>query len=124
MTNQEDVVQIDSDYPVRVLREDLETGDVDLFIDVSNQSINLKLGSLESLGISRIQLPQARGILIRYCKNEENGSATIHFLRNIDLHSHIMNFEVNCSERIIHVKDAKGAVEFSLEKREDFKITR
>ncbi|AOT72183.1 hypothetical protein [Geosporobacter ferrireducens] len=116
MNNREDVLQIDSDYPIRILREDPQTADVDLFIDLSNRSINLKLCSIESLGISRIQLPQVRGILIRYCKKEKNGSATIHFLRNIDLYSHIMNFEVNYAEMIINVKDAEDAVEFLLEK--------
>lgn len=117
MNNKEQALQIYSDYPARILREDQETGDIDLFIDLSNRSINLKLIALEALGISRIQLPQVRGILIRYCKKASNEKATIHFLRNIDLHSHILNFEMNICDWNIFIKDTEDAVEFILKNK-------
>jgi len=117
VNNKEQTLQIHSDYPARVLREDQETGDIDLFIDLSNRSINLKLISLEALGISRIQLPQVRGILIRYCKKAYNKKATIHFLKNIDLHSHIMNFEINICDLNICIEDTEDAVEFILKEK-------
>jgi hypothetical protein len=83
--------ELESDYEIRVLREEL--GDIDLYMDTDDRVINLFLPNIKGNPISRLQLPKVKGVLIRFWDHEDNHTATIHFLRNIDLQSHFLNFE-------------------------------
>lgn len=107
-------LMIESDYEIRILKEDEVTKDMDIFIDLSNRSMNLFFQELERAVISRIQLPLVRGILLRFCKKNNCEIATVHLLRNIDLQSHLLNFEVCYVKKILSIKNNIDVVEFSL----------
>lgn len=106
---------IESDYEIRVLREE---NDVDIMIDTQDRTTNLNFFFPIKMPISRIQLPQVNRILIRFCKDNHNNWATLHFLRNMDLQSHIINFEIDYSKYRILVKDQEFYIDFFIEEKE------
>ncbi len=104
------IFELESDYEIRVLRE--EQGDIDLYMDTDDRVINLFFPSTQDNPISRVQLPKVKGILIRFWDDEKSHVATVHFLRNIDLQSHFMNFELQYVDHKILIKNREYYVDF------------
>lgn len=102
--------ELESDYEVRVLRE--EQGDLDLYMDMDDRVINLFLPSSNGNSISRLQLPKVKGILIRFWDHEDSHTATVHFLRNIDLQSHFLNFELQYKGYKIVIQNKAYYIDF------------
>ncbi len=82
-----------SDFEIRTIYED--ENDIDLFIPINNRTLNIYFENLPKYLDDRFQLNEVKNILIRLSKIENNNLSTIHFLRNIDLKSSILNFIIN-----------------------------
>jgi hypothetical protein len=107
--------ELESDYEIRVLRE--EQGDIDLYMDTDDRVINLFLPSIQGDPISRLQLPKVKGILIRFWDDESSHVATVHFLRNIDLQSHFMNFELQYEAYKILIQHKEYYIDFTCKEK-------
>ncbi len=106
---------IDSDFEIRIVRED--ENDVDLFIPIGNRTLNLYFGDTMDVLNSRMQFSIVRNLVLRFSMGLANNIATIHMLKNIDLHSSIVNFEINYSDHIIEIKDKEYFVEMSIKRK-------
>ncbi|WP_236913632.1 hypothetical protein [Clostridium sp. Cult2] len=95
-------LQIISDFEIRTLME--EGPDIDLFIPTDFRTLNLYLEGIPNYMDNRIQLNEVRNIIIRFSTEEDNDYCTVHFLRNIDLQSAIMNFVFNYKNHYIKLK--------------------
>lgn len=104
---------IDSDFDIRVVRE--EGTDIDLFIPIDNRTINLYLNNCPDYIHSRLQFPMVRNIIVRFSVSDENNIATIHFLKSIDLQSSLINFEIDYENHMIEIKDKKFFVEIHID---------
>lgn len=102
-------LKLDSDFEIRVIRED--EFDIDLFIDINYRSVDLNIGN-NDLNISRIQFQMVRAVLLRFSKN--GTIMTCHMLRNIDLYSAFSNFEIEYKDRVVSIKKVEEKVEFSI----------
>ncbi len=103
-------LKINSDFEIRILRE--ENDDIDILIPIDKRTINLYMNNLPQYVKSRFQFPAVKTIIIRSCKLKENNICTIHFLRNIDLHSSMVNFELDYNNKIIIISKKEGYVDF------------
>ncbi|WFD09853.1 hypothetical protein [Tepidibacter hydrothermalis] len=101
--------KMESDYEVRVIRED--EFDVDLFIDINYRSVDLDIGN-NDLNISRIQFQMVKAILLRFSKNGTR--MTCHMLRDIDLYSAFSNFEIEYKDRVINIEKVEEKVVLSI----------
>ncbi|MFZ5967874.1 MAG: hypothetical protein ACOYVK_11970 [Bacillota bacterium] len=108
---------IHSDYEVRTVREDEALGDIDLSVDVDDRSLNLCIPGENTSPVSRMQLPRVKFILIRYCSRNDSDIATIHFLNRIDLHSSILNFELQYQNYMIYIENGDGCIDFKVKKK-------
>ncbi len=81
---------LQSDYNFRILRDDEE--DIDIIISLDNKTLNLYFDRMPDYIKDRIQCSMIKNIVIRLSKLKDNSLCTIHLLRNIDLHSSVMNF--------------------------------
>lgn len=105
-------LQIDSDFEIRIVRED--GNDVDLFIPIGNRTLNLHFdGNMSSLN-SRMQFSMIRNLVFRFSLDSDNNMATIHMLNSIDLHSSVVNFEMDYSNSVIEIKDKEFFVEMQI----------
>lgn len=93
---------IKSDFEIRTLMEEGE--DIDLFIPTDHRILNLNIEGLPDYMDDRIQLNEVRNIIIRFSTKEDNKHCTIHFLRNIDLQSAVMNFVIDYSNHYIKLE--------------------
>lgn len=93
---------IKSDFEIRTFMEDGK--DVDLFIPLDYRTLNLNIEGLPYYMDDRIQLNEVRNIIIRFSMEKDNDKCTIHFLRNIDLQSAVMNFVIDYSEHYIRLE--------------------
>lgn len=93
----------ESDFNVRVLRED--DIDIDLIIPLDNKALDLYFDGMPNYVGKRIQCPMIKNIIIRLSKLEDNSLCTIHFLRSIDLHSSVINFEIDYRHIKLKIKD-------------------
>ncbi len=108
-------LHIDSDFEIRVVREDDD--DIDLFVPIGNRTLNLHFeDSIHALN-SRMQFSIIRNLVFRFNLNSSNNKATIHMLNNIDLHSSVVNFEIDYSSHTIHIKDREFFVEMKIKKQ-------
>jgi len=103
-----------SDFEVREIRQEDENGDVDLFIPIEYRTVNLVLPFIEAEKMSRIQLSQVKSIVIRFNTNKDNNRCSVHFLKNIDLLSHLLNFELDYVEYEILINQDEYSVSFKL----------
>lgn len=108
-------LKINSDIEINVLNE-MEK-DVDLIINLDNRVVNLRLYDLPNYIINRIQLTEVKSILIRHSLIEGNNTATIHFLRVIDLNSSLMNFSVDYSKIYIEILNEDFSLSFNIRKK-------
>ncbi|QEK12450.1 hypothetical protein FQB35_08705 [Crassaminicella thermophila] len=100
---------IEHDFEIRTVREDKY--DIDLFIPIEDRTLNLYLDHEIDYLDTRLQFSMVKGIIIRFCTLGEHNTCTIHLLRNIDIHSAIVNFEMDYSKHFIVIKDKKYFVE-------------
>jgi len=103
-----------SDFEVREIRQEDENGDVDLFIPIQCRTVNLILPFIEVEKMSRIQLSEVKSIVIRFNTNDENNRCSVHFLKNIDLLSHLLNFELQYKKYEILINQEEYSVLFKL----------
>ncbi|GFN34582.1 hypothetical protein TXYLGN1_03690 [Tepidimicrobium xylanilyticum] len=106
---------IKSDYEIKPFME--EEADIDLFIPLGNRTLNLYLEGMPQYMDNRIQLLDIRSVLIRFTTEENNNLCTIHFLRNIDLRSTVMNLVFNYENHYINIKEEDYGVQFSIGKK-------
>ncbi len=103
-----------SDFEVREIRKEDENGDVDLFIPIGHKTVNLFIPFIDEDKMSRIQLCEVKNIVIRFNTKEGNNRCSIHFLKSIDLLSHLLNFELNYKDHEIIIKQEKYSVSFTV----------
>lgn len=101
-----------SDFPIKVIRED--KNEIDLIINLDYRCLNLNLPEKSTIN-SRIQFTIVKGIMIRYCKDNGNNIATIHFMKDSGLHSTMANFELNYLDKKIIIKQEDNSVEMFIE---------
>lgn len=88
-----------------LFRTNLETrvinreGDEDFFIQTDLYPLDVML---EIPGMSRIQFPMSRAILVRTTPSSR--WVTIHILRDVDLFSSFANFELNLEKRRLSIQ--------------------
>ena len=102
-----------SDFEIRVLRE--ENNDIDLFIPLDLRVLNLHIYDMPEYISDRLQFTQVRNIIIRFTTDNHNNYCTIHFLKDIDLQSAIINFTVNYKDHNIKIMKADYSVEMYIE---------
>ncbi len=92
-----------SDFDIRIVHED--QWDIDLLIPLNNRTLNFssKIQTQDLFDI--IQFPHVYGLLVRIAKSDDNNSATLHVLRNIDLNSTIASFELNYENLILSIEN-------------------
>lgn len=103
---------LNCDFEIRTIREDEK--DKDIIISLNRRTVNLYFNDLPKYIKSRIQLLDVQNIIIRYSKDEFNNICTIHILRNIDLHSSIMNFEIDYTNFKLEIKNKEYYVDFRI----------
>lgn len=108
---------LESDFEIREIREEDENGDIDLFIPIEYRTVNLFLPFIDKNKMSRIQLSQVKSVVIRFNTHNENNSCSVHFLKNIDLFSHLLNFELNYTDYKILIKQEEYSVSFMVIKK-------
>ncbi|MCF6461320.1 hypothetical protein [Clostridium sp. Cult3] len=108
-------LRIESDFEVRTFMEN--EFDVDLFIPTNFRTLNLYLEDLPDYIDSRIQLTEVKNIVLRFTTKEDNDYCTIHFLRNIDLQSAMINFVINYREHYIVLKDREYSGEMYIKRK-------
>ena len=106
---------IQSDVEIRTIRE--ENNDIDIILPLKNRTVNLYLDETPSYLKSRFQFLMIKNIIIRLSAIEKNNVSTIHFLRSIDLHSSVVNFEVDYSNHYFQVKNKEYLVEIYLKRK-------
>lgn len=92
---------LESDFNIRVLRED--ENDIDIIIPIDNKTLNLYIDDMPRYIGDRIQCSMIKNIVIRLSKF--NTLCTVHLLRSIDLHSSVMNFEVDYRDIRLKIED-------------------
>lgn len=106
---------IESDYEIRIIREEGE--DMDLFIPLDCRTLNLHLDSLPVYLDDRIQFNEIRNIIVRYSTDENNNYCTIHLLKNIDLHSAVANFIINYENHKIILENKEFSSEMYIKRK-------
>ncbi len=105
---------LQSDFEIREIRQEDENGDIDLFIPIEYRTVNLHLPFIDTEKMSRIQLSQVKSIVIRFNTAKDNNICSVHFLKNIDLLSHLLNFDLDYSDYEIIIKQEEYSVSFKL----------
>lgn len=91
------------------VREINREGDIDYFIETLSYPINY---DMHIEGMSRIQFPMSRAILVRTSPHSE--WVTIHILRDIDLFSSFANFELKLGTGKLHIEQQDGYIKLAL----------
>lgn len=100
-------VRLESDFDIRPIYED--GVDLDLFIPLNDRPLNLFMEGLPAYLDGRIQLKSVGNLIFRLAKDEKNTRATLHFLKNIDIQSSIINLELDYREILISIREEDGA---------------
>lgn len=103
---------IESDFEIRTLRDD--GVDLDIIVDIGDRTTNFTFDGLPDFMGNRIQFPLIKNIIIRFSLEDHNNISSIHFLRNIDIHSSIVNFEVDYSSYFIKIINDEYSCRFSI----------
>lgn len=114
LTYEKESFILQSDFEIREIRQEDENGDIDLFIPIEYRTVNLFLPFIEPDKMSRIQLSEVKSIVIRFNTDKANNRCSIHFLKNIDLLSHLLNFELDYTEYKILINHEEYSVSFEL----------
>ncbi|WP_373599537.1 hypothetical protein [Paraclostridium bifermentans] len=104
-------LNLDTDFDYRIIRED--ENDIDLFIDINYRSVDVNCDK-DNLFASRLQFPFVRSMILRL--NKLNNILTVHFMRDIDLFSAFANFEIDCTDSCINIKNQNEKVIFGKDK--------
>lgn len=107
-------LSIISDFEIRNVREDNE--DVDLLIPINNRSLNILFKDMPDYIHDKFQFPSVYGVMIRISKAKDNNIATLHILRNIDLYSSSVNFELEYEALTFNFMDCTLYCELTFEK--------
>ncbi len=102
----------ESDFSLRVLREDDE--DIDVIIPLDNKTLNFYFYDMPTYLGDRIQCSMIKNIVIRLSKLKYNSLCTVHLLRSIDLLSSVVNFEVDYSKKRFVIEDFEYYVSFKI----------
>lgn len=108
---------LQSDFEIREIRQEDINGDVDIFIPIEYRTVNLFLPFIQEEKMSRIQLSEVKSIVIRFNTDKNNNRCSIHFLKNVDLLSHLLNFELNYEEYVIAIRQEEYSISFMLIKK-------
>lgn len=79
--------------------------DKDYFIETLSYPINLEI---DIPYFSRLQFPKSRAVLVRTTPQESR--VTIHIMRDIDLYSSFVNFEIELEEKTIEILKKEGYI--------------
>ncbi|MGL5674818.1 MAG: hypothetical protein ACRDDX_00185 [Cellulosilyticaceae bacterium] len=101
-----DCLLIDQALSVRTINRQ---EDIDYFIDTQAYPVHL---ALSLIGISRMQFPNARALLIR--TSPTSTFATLHILKDVDLYSSFINFEIDLSLLELQIKLEEGHISLNL----------
>nr|WP_302598061.1 hypothetical protein [uncultured Cellulosilyticum sp.] len=85
-------------------------GDKDYFIETDFYPVNMEL---RIPGMSRFQFPLSRAILVR--TTPCNDWITIHVLRDVDLFSSFVNFEVDLSGKKLNIIKEEGYIKLDIQ---------
>jgi len=105
-------LNIQSDFNMRILRDD--DSDIDLIIPLDSKTVDLYFDNMPTYFLSRIQCPMIKNIILRLSKFKDNSLCTVHLLRSIDLHSSIINFEIDYNDLLIKIVDLGYSVAFKI----------
>ena len=112
-----DKLYINSDFEIRTIRED--EGDIDLFIPIENRSLSLYFDDTRDFLCSRMQFSIVKNLIFRFSTDVNNNTATIHMLKSIDLHSSVVNFEIDYSNHMIEIDDKEYSVEMRIKRKDE-----
>ena len=105
-------LKIASDFKVKEIQKD--EYNIDLIINVEYRCVNLYFMDFPRYLNSRVQFPNVKSVLIRFCTIEDNNICTMHFLGDSGIHSTIANFEIDYSETYIEIEDKEFSVDVRL----------
>lgn len=88
--------------------------DTDYFIETLSYPINL-ISTLPYL--SRIQFPQSRALLVR--TSPLSPFVTIHVLKDSDLYSSFVNFEIDLTQHTLNVTLKEGYIEVLIKSQQE-----
>lgn len=89
-------------------------GDQDYFIETDFYPVNMELNIS---GMSRFQFPLSRAILVR--TTPCNDWVTIHVLRDVDLFSSFVNFEVDLEGKKLNIIKEEGYIKLDIQTLSD-----
>lgn len=82
-----------SNFEIRIVKEN--ASDVDLFIPLTKSVLNICFIDLPPYLGNKFQCLNVFALLFRIAKAKNNNTLTLHVLKNIDLNSSILSFELN-----------------------------
>lgn len=82
-----------SDFEIRIVREN--NSDIDLFIPLTKTVLNIQFIDLPTYLGNKFQCLDVFALLFRISKLKNNNTLTLHVLKDIDLNSSILHFELN-----------------------------
>lgn len=101
-----------SDFEIRKIRE--EDTDIDLLIPLDLRVLNLQVEGMPKDIDGRFQFSEVRNIIIRFTTDKDNNYCTIHLLKSIDLHSAIVNFSLDYSNRSVEIRKSDFSVDMKI----------
>ncbi|MTI48387.1 hypothetical protein [Sporosalibacterium faouarense] len=114
-------ILLKSDLTIRTIRDD--GVDIDIIIPTEDRPINLFFHGCPEYFKSRMQFSMVKNIMFRFTTLENNNIVTVHLLRNIDLYSSIVNFEIDYEKHSFEIIDKIYYVKLYI-KEKDFRKKR
>lgn len=90
-------------------REVARGEDKDYFIETLSYPINLEI---DNPHFSRMQFPVSKAILIR--TSPITDKVTIHIMKDTDLYSSFVNFEIDLSSHLLNIEKQEGYINVNL----------
>lgn len=84
--------------------------DMDYFIETSSYPVHL---ASELSFLSRIQFPTSRAILVR--TSPHTSMITVHILKDVDLYSSFVNFEIDLTNQSLHIIQQDHCIDLSID---------
>ncbi len=103
-------LNIESDFPIRTI--DQGNNDLDLIIPLDNRVLNLSIKTTDPKFPQTFQFTQVSSIIIRYNTNPMNNTCTIHFLRDLDMITALVNFELSYKDLYFRIIKELAHVDF------------
>jgi len=108
-------LSLKSDFEVRILCED--ELDIDIIIPIEDRTLNLFFDKMPQYISPRIQFSCIKNIVIRFSKLKDINECTLHLLRNIDLQSSVVSFEMNYTNHILIIESKEYSAELRIERK-------